>query len=337
MRRVSAESQARRKRTARGPRPQGVPTPQRGTLRRFAAAPSASENKLDAVSSSPRAVLVDATENDRYFDYCLQPYEPRRSSRGMLRGETLLWHSLSVADASDAAHDTMRAVQAAAGRDATVFGVKLLGGQLSWELYFYDPRKEDPKVTATAMQQSLAPWLRIDAEVRESLPYFMWSFNVGPGLAVGDVVPELNLYLPEPVGQAGRSYRLAGRQLTFENTYTFLHPKKEIHEVLARLRGCAFVDLTRVDLARLLLPELFSCNRICIARKREADAVYYSGLTVEQLLWFLERFGWPRALGDFAREHRARLEHLRFDVGVDVRMGPDGQVQYPKASYYSTL
>ena len=48
----------------------------------------------------PRAPLY-AGPGDRYFDYCLQPYEPRRhddgDGAGKLRSENLFWHSLDLA------------------------------------------------------------------------------------------------------------------------------------------------------------------------------------------------------------------------------------------------
>jgi hypothetical protein len=35
----------------------------------------------------------------------------------------------------------------------------------------------------------------------------------------------------------------------------------------------------------VLIPELFACKKVYAAKKRTADGVYFSGITVEQLLW----------------------------------------------------
>ena len=44
-----------------------------------------------------------------------------------------------------------------------------------------------------------------------------------------------------------------------------------------------WVDFTTVRLADIIMPELFECTKICVAKKRIADAIYYSGITVDQL------------------------------------------------------
>ena len=85
------------------------------------------------------------------------------------------------------------------------------------------------------------------------------------------------------------------------------------------------------------MPELFECQKICVAKKRFADAIYYSGISVDQLLWFFRRFAYPAAIIAFVAEHRAGFEHLLFDVGIDYLTGQDGRLLYPKTSYYSTL
>lgn len=282
--------------------------------------------------------LVPATDNDRYLDYCLQPYRPRRSSKGKLRGESLLWHSFATTNAPPILRDAVSAIQSTAGRDATVFGVKQdASGRVFWELYFYDPQKEDARVTATAIAKTVAPHLRLTPRVRESIPYFMFSFDLSHEIAERRAVESLNLYLAEPIGQAGRSYRLEGGQLDLENFYTFLRPKEDVDEIVTRIKSSAVIDYTRVSLGRVLLPELFSCARICVAKKRRSDAVYYSGIHVDQLIWFLERFHYPTALAAFVRSERARLDHLLFDVGIDFTVDRDGNLLSPKTSYYSTV
>lgn len=281
--------------------------------------------------------LVETADDDRYFDYCLQPYEPRRSARGGLRGETLLWESLAVAGASADLGRLLDRVREHAGKDATIWGTKWLEDRLSWELYFYDPQKEHPRVHATDLGPALGPALTFAAPLRADLPYMMWSFDLFPDFSPGTVVESVNYYLAEPVGQAGRSYKATATRTELDNVYHFFHPKTAIREVLSRIRSSAFVDFTRLDVAKVLFPELFTCQKICVAKKRTADAVYYSGITIEQLLWFLERFAYPAPLVRFARAHRARFEHLRFDVGIDYRLDAGGRLITPKSSFYSSL
>jgi hypothetical protein len=280
---------------------------------------------------------VETADDDRYFDYCLQPYEPRPGARGGLRGETLLWESASVAAASTDLARLFERVREHAGKDATIWGTKWFEERLSWELYFYDPQKEHPRAHSTDLGPALAPAVTFDAPLREDLPYMMWSFDLFPDFEDGTVVPSVNYYLAEPVGQAGRSYKATATRTELDNVYHFFHPKTAIHEVLQRIRSSAFVDFGRIDPSKVLFPELFTCHKVCVAKKRTADAVYYSGITVDQLLWFLTRFGYPASLVSFTRENRARFAHLLFDVGIDYRLDGAGRLVTPKSSFYSSL
>ena len=290
-----------------------------------------------ALRDRPVRPLPRTDETDRFFDYCLQPYDPLRDPRGKLRSEALLWNSVDVAGASPALEDALDAVQHRAGRDMTVVGIKHQAGRLWWELYFYDRQKEDPAVRASSIIDAIAPWIRIVPRPRETVPYFMFSFDVHPDTAPGGAVDVVNLYLPYYEVQGGRSYKLSGDRLEMDNVYRFLHPKTEIRQIVHDIRQSVFVDYTRVPLSRVLLPELIDCNRICVAKKRFADAVYYSGVDVGQLVFFLRTFGYPEPIVGFVEAHRGALDHLRFDVGVDYVMQPDGTVAMTKSSYYCTL
>ncbi len=281
--------------------------------------------------------LPRTAETDRFFDYCLQPYDPLRDPRGKLRSEALLWNSVDVAGASPTLEDVLDAVQCRAGRDMTVVGIKHQAGRLWWELYFYDRLKEDPAVRASSIIDAVAPWIRVVPQPRETVPYFMFSFDLQPDTAPGDSIDVINLYLPYYEVQGGRSYKLSADRLEMDNVYRFLHPKTEIRQIVHDIRQSVFVDHTRVPLSRVLLPELIDCNRICVAKKRFADAVYYSGIDVGQLVFFLRTFGYPLPIIAFVEAHRGALDHLRFDVGVDYVMEPDGSVTMTKSSYYCTL
>jgi hypothetical protein len=284
-----------------------------------------------------RAQLIASTPNDRFYDYCLQPYAPLDDPRGKLRGESLLWNSLAAARVPEPLDRVFHAVQRAAGRDMTVFGVKWFDDRLSWELYFYDPEHEDPRVSAPGLREGLAGELDIVPEVSTSVDSFMVSFDLDHASLAAHRVEELNIYLPFFEGQGGHSYAVRADSCELRNTYRFHHPKREIEAIVHQVRRSLYVDFTRVGLHEILLPELFECAKICVAKKRFADAVYYSGITVDQLLWFLRRFAYPAAVITFVSDHRDDFRHLLFDVGIDYCSGSDGRLHYPKTGYYSTF
>ena len=64
--------------------------------------------------------------------------------------------------------------------------------------------------------------------------------------------------------------------------------------------------------------------------------VYFSGVNVRQLLWFLERFSYPRPTVAFVETNRANLDHLLFDVGFDYRM-EGNSLAVLKSGYYGVF
>jgi hypothetical protein len=83
----------------------------------------------------------------------------------------------------------------------------------------------------------------------------------------------------------------------------------------------------------ILWPELRDCRVIVVANKQRNDAVYFSGIRVDQLLLFLNRMGYPAALVSFVEENKARLDHLLYDVGFDYRVEGD-ELRILKSGYY---
>lgn len=287
---------------------------------------------------TPTFPLLPSTENDRYFDYCLEPYRPRRPWHGKLRGENLFWHSLQVGGCRDALSPPLRALQASLGPDMTVWGVKHDGKALFWELYFYDPQKEDKAARIESISATLAPWWRFAPSIAESVPYMMASFDFSASVEQTKRIDEWNLYLTGERHHAGRSYKARADRVELENTYRFFEAKRESEQVLALLQSSMFIDYTApAVLSKVLIPELFACKKICVAKKRTCDAIYYSGISIEQLVWFLKKFSYPPELLAFVEHHQERFEHLFFDVGLDYMMDASGEIVYPKTSYYGTL
>lgn len=289
-----------------------------------------------------RATVPEALQQaagDRFFDYCLEPYRPRRPWQGKLRSEALLWRALELAGIEDAARPVIEALRGSLGRDMVVFGVKHDGARLFFELYVYDPRKEDPRATVTGLAEALAEVLPIAVPVRETIPYMMVSFDLDAEVLAAGAIRELNLYLTGTTAHAGRSYVVGAGGAELANTYRFLPPKPEIDAVLALVESSLFVDFASDPtlLSKVLLPELFACKKVCVAKKRARDGIYFSGIDVDQLLAFLRRFGWPPALIEAASASHERLDHLYFDVGLDYEPDAGGGLRYPKTSVYGTF
>lgn len=281
--------------------------------------------------------LLRTTSSDRYFDYCLEPYSPRRPPEGKLRSENLLWHALECAGLREKVEPLLRDLQAQLGLDMVVWGVKFDGDALFFELYIYDPQKEDPAARYVGLQEIFAPHFPLRPEVPSSLDAMMVSVDLDAATVARGEIEEVNLYLTGSTRHEGRSYIARGASRELANLYRFLDPKREIDILLPLLKASAFLDFApRAALAQVLIPELFACKRVCIGQKRERDGVYFSGIDVDQLLFALRRFAWPSAIVDFVQSNAGELDHLYFDVGVDFVQ--EGEVITPfKSSFYGTI
>lgn len=286
-----------------------------------------------------RDALIRTSPSDRYFDYCLEPYRPRRRPAGKLRSENLLWASLEYAGVLDQVRPPLLALQKRLGRDMVVWGVKYDGDRLWWELYIYDPRKEDSWASVEGLAEILAPWIRIVPRPAESIPYMMVSFDIDEKVLESGSIDEINLYLPhDPKRHEGRSYRVRESDMEFDNVYRFLDPKVEIDTLLGLIHSSASIDYSDPrTLAAVLIPEFFACRRICAAKKRRREGIYFSGIDIDKLTLFLRRYGYPVELRETVDRWASELDHLSFDVGIDVEQRSDGSIQYSKTSFYGTL
>jgi hypothetical protein len=85
-----------------------------------------------------------------------------------------------------------------------------------------------------------------------------------------------------------------------------------------------------------LLPELRDCQTICVANKQDHDCVYFSGVDVVQLGFFLRRLQYPAQVIEFVEENRPMLDHLLFDVGIDYRTA-GSDVVFLKSGYFGVF
>jgi hypothetical protein len=281
-----------------------------------------------------------ATAQDPALNYCLWEYRPPAAAEDKFRSINLLLQSFELAGVGERSYALVDVVRDAIGPFRTVFGIKLHAGRLFWEFYFYDYGRTAREVTISRVVDALAPFARCRVQPNERLPYFMFSIDVDDALAQGarelDVV---HMYVGNPGStvSSGIAYALdAEGGATLENFYFFFDAASQREQAAAKIASSAYFDPQRMRMEQVLIPELADCETICVANKRTHDCVYFSGVTVEQLAWFLERFDYPEPIRRFVNEERAMLDHLLFDVGIDYRLERAG-LAYLKSGYYGVF
>jgi len=283
--------------------------------------------------------LEYATAGEMLHDFCLWEYPPAAPCDGKFRSVNLLFQSFEVAGVGEACYDLVQRLRDGIGTSRTVFGVKWVGGELRWEFYFYDYRRRARERSISRVLDAMGPLVRCRVPVDESLPYFMFSVDVGQPMASGAAsLDEIHMY----VGNVGSSvssgicYSLTERGTALENFYFFFDAVTQLEEIRGKIACSGYVDAARVRVEEILWPEMQRAKIIVVANKKHNDAVYFVGIDVDQLLFFLKRLAYPTAVIAFVEEHRASLAHLRYDVGLDYRM-ESGRLVFLKSGYYGVF
>lgn len=280
-----------------------------------------------------------ATAADPHRNYCLWQYHAAAPAEDKFRAVNLLYQSFALAGADARLYDMVDALRDAIGPFQTVFGIKLVENRLAWEYYFYDYARRERRVSISRVLEALKPFARCDIRPNESLPYFMFSIDIDSALARGErSLDVVHMYLGNPGStvSSGIAYALRPQGTALENFYFFFDAKTQLEQAAAKIFCSPHVDPAAVRPDAILLPELRGCHTICVANKQQNDCVYFSGVDIGQLQFFLERIGYPAEIRALAHEHQASLDHLLYDVGIDYRI-VDGRLQVLKSGYYGVF
>jgi hypothetical protein len=280
--------------------------------------------------------LEYATAQDDFFDFCLWKYKPLAPFAGKLRSANLLLNSFDVAGADNRAIELVDLIRQEIGPSKTVWGVKQIQDDMSWEFYFYDYRRIRRERSVARLLEIMNPILPCEILVNENYPYFMFSIDIDTDLLSGNrALEQLHLYIGNEGSavSSGICYLISKGDKRLENLYFFFDARKQMDDIIYKTLCSAYLDSTVLDIAHIIWPELRECRIIVVANKQNRDAVYFSGINVHQLLFFLKKMKYPAELVSFVEENREKLDHLQFDVGFDYRMEGNA-LNILKSGYY---
>ena len=141
---------------------------------------------------------------------------------------------------------------------------------------------------------------------------------------------------PGSAVSSGIAYAMRAGSTILENFYFFFDAASQLADVAGKIASSALFDDTRINVEAVLVPELRGCRTICLANKQTHDCIYFSGVDIDQLQWFLDWLQYPAAIIEFVRCNRDNLDHLLFDVGFDYRM-EHGKLHIIKSGYYGVF
>ena len=264
-----------------------------------------------------------------FYDYCHYEYFPDRNVRNAMKSIELLFDSFKFANCNKSFFDLVDCIRRKLGPEQTVWGVKKSDELISWEFYFYNWEKKNPQITISNLLKICRPFFTSRIVPDENISYFMFSIDISSDLLASRKLPGVHVY-------AGDSYFLDETGMTLENQYNFYSPKKDIRKLVCDIKQSTIVDFSRIKLTSILWPELIDCYSICRSRKKKKDAIYYSRLNLQQFLFFLKKLNYPKEIIAFIERNRAKLGHLKFDIGFDYVMH-GSTIEIVKSGYYGTF
>jgi len=279
--------------------------------------------------------LEYTTEQDVYYDFCLWEYKPVASPTNKFRSVNLLYNSFDAAGAQKRIFRLVQAIREGIGISNTVWGTKLIGDALRWEFYFYDYKRIERVRSITRLLNIIRPFTDCKIEINENLDYFMFSIDITHDLVSGTKkLEEIHMYIGNPGSSvsSGICYSLKKSRTRLENFYFFFDARKHREDIVNKIYCSAHVD-SRIEIEQLLWPELRSCKIIVVANKQGNDAVYFSGINIEQLIYFLKKMNYPEKLIHFAEENKTNLDHMLYDAGYDYR-SEGNRLVILKSGYY---
>lgn len=263
----------------------------------------------------------------------------RQPPTGKWRPSALLFAAIADMPHGAWVRDTVRSIQQGIGDFRSVYGIKQIDGCWALEVYVYDYGRQDRVVSIERLEAACRGRLKFPCVVGSHIPYFMFSFDLTEQVAAeGGQLGSVHVYVGNPGSDvsSGIAYEFTagGRQL--ENFYFFFDAARHRREILDKMRCSVFLESGAVSIEQLYRPELRDCHTICLANKRQCDTIYFSGIHVEQLLFFLDWQQYPAAFQSYVRDNRSQLDHLLYDVGVDYRVVSD-RIEFVKHGLYGVF
>ena len=287
-----------------------------------------------------RELLTERMKSgDPFRNYCHWPYDPPASGSGKLRPSVLLYKAVNEMPHSAWVTNSLQAIQHGIGDFRSVYGIKRIADQWALEIYIYDYERQDRLVSIERLQEATDGLLRFPQIADPRLPYFMFSFDLTENAArQNGVLDVVHIYIGNPGSQvsSGIAYEFSARGRQLENFYFFFDAQKQQKDIVDKLECSVYCDTWRISLDELYRPELRDCQTICLANKRTCDTIYFSGVDIDQLLFFLNWQQYPDDYIRFVEERHHELDHLLYDVGVDYRAN-GGQIEFVKHGFYGVF
>ncbi len=283
-------------------------------------------------------------KHEKLYDYVLMEYEPLVNStndyyvklfsnaKKKLRLSNILFQSIKGSKIEDQFIRLITNLRNKIGMNQTVWGIKMINQNISWELYFYNHRQPEI-IKLNNITDILAKSFNVaNFTIDESMPYRMFSFDISEK----GIIDNYHIYFGKYFDDSFHawSYNVSEKTIEFENHYEFFIPKN-FKYLSEKLLLSSFLN-SNIDINQILIPNFMKSKSICVATKNKANGIYFSGLSIDNFLFFLKKFNYPQAMINYVEENKNKLDYIQFDIGFDYFI-KNNSLSLNKSGFYGTI
>ena len=267
--------------------------------------------------------------NDKFIDFAGIPYKPLCDIKDMLKSSNIFINSITNSE-----HDSKLKSLFSDLKDETnvVWQIKNINGDIEWEIYFYKkPNDTFEYYKKIVNKYFILPDVDEQNMFNQNSWPACWSFDVPKKSKVidtidfygGDIAPN----------QSKCSYVLSyiDGEYTHKNSYVLYRPHMD-------------KDLDFMK-DKFLIPEFMEWYKnteqdgkysMYYSQKPKCESVYYGNLSVDLLLFFLEKFNYPKNQINFIKKYGKKLSHLEHGIAIDYKK-EGNEFKVVKTGYYGTI
>jgi len=226
-------------------------------------------------------------------------------------------------------------LEAAKGRNI-IWNIKKEGTVYSLEFYFENRKQKNGVVKSFKLLKRFFD-VNINSQRIACVPCELLSFEVSPALFQGKAIDSVCFYCRDDA-KTTVSYRVTAQTIQLENIYyTYQNPAADLKRIVARLKSSLFVDVKNVDSLNLFSPRwLKSCREVCVAYKKDREAIYFQGISKQKFVFFLQQFDSRGLILKAAKDYKNHPERQDFSIFFDYMM-KDGVLTIVKSGFIGRL
>lgn len=272
--------------------------------------------------------------NDIYYNFVLDSYKPVNSTLNKYTNTMILYKSIENTANEIKILNIIIKLRQLLGKNQVVWGIKNINNEISYELYFY--QKYNHKLVSI---KNIINQLKEDFEIFNfneinSLNSIMFSFDF---FKDKNKIDEINVYFSQYIKHNlhTKSFSInKNYEKEFQNYY-ITYNQSEQKEIIQTILTSPY-NIDTKNLPDILIPELMKCEQIYIGSKRNCNGIYFQGVDITQLIFFLKKFKFDLALIEFIEKNKENLDYLLFDISFDYYI-KNNKFIIKKSGFYGTF